>query len=131
MSLESDLMRFTGVAGYYRPQPIAKPELLLTEGTWFLAEKADAFWLMEKIAELQEHPKLKKLLDVDELQYWRIEVDEDNSAILSINVIEGKLVFREFIKHTTLPLKSLVLCFDPQVLIHPLGYAQVCSLPSE
>lgn len=63
----TDLHQFWGTSQYYQVSPLF-PALLLTDGTRYLAEKGECYWLFEKIASLQEQPAIKN--NVDCLMTW-------------------------------------------------------------
>ena len=131
MSLEFDLRQFTGTTGYFRPQPRLFPRFVLTDGARYLAEKAEAFWLMNAIASLQLHPKIRNHPKLKELQFWRLEVAEDKSAMLSVEWDKDEVVYSQKIEYTSFPLKSLLLYVAPAGLEMSEGFVQVCYLPSE
>lgn len=131
MSLEMELRQFTGTTGYFRPQPKLFPRFVLTDGARYLAENAEAFWLMDAIASLQVHPKISEHPRLNELQFWRLKVADDKSAVLSVEWDKDEVVHTQSIEYTTFPLKSLLLYVAPSMLNFPEGFAQVCYLPSE
>lgn len=133
MSLEFDLMQFTGTTGYFRPQPLLFPQFLLTDGARYVAEKGEAFWLFDAIASLQQHPKIRMSPGLNELQFWRLKVEEDNSAVLSVEWDLDEIVYSQKIEYTDFPLKSLLLYAMPTVLKleGKDRVVTVCYLPSE
>ncbi|MCC0178050.1 hypothetical protein I4641_13780 [Waterburya agarophytonicola K14] len=133
MSLEEDLRQFMGTTGYFRPQPLLFPKFLLTDGARYVAEKAEAFWLFDAIASLQLHPKIKNHRELKDLQFWRLEVAENKSAMLSVEWDEDRVVYTQGIGHTTFPLKSLLLYVAPTVIEVEKKdrIVKVCYLPSE
>jgi len=133
VSLKFDLRQFTGTTGYFRPQPLLFPCFLLTDGTRYLAEKAEAFWLFDAIASLQAHPKVKGHEKLNELQFWRLEVAEDESAVLSVEWDKEQVVYSQAIEYTDFPLKSLLLYVAPSIvkLKRENRAVKVCYLPSE
>jgi hypothetical protein len=72
---EADLFGFIGTESYHRHVG----NVLLTDGTLYLAQKAGAFWLMDIIASVQGGG-LKLSMRAEGLQFWTITVHEDNSA---------------------------------------------------
>ena len=133
MSLEFDLRQFTGTTGYFRPQPRLFPRFVLTDGARYLAEKAEAFWLFDAIASLQLYPKIRNHLKLRELQFWRLEVAEDKSAVLSVEWDKDLVVYSQALEYTDFPLKSLLLYVAPTVIAVDSGdlMVKVCYLPSE
>jgi len=98
-----------------------------------LAEKAEAFWLFDAIASLQAHPKVKGHEKLNELQFWRLEVAEDESAVLSVEWDKEQVVYSQAIEYTDFPLKSLLLYVAPSIvkLKRENRAVKVCYLPSE
>ena len=133
MITEFDLKGFTGTTGYFRPQPLLFPHFLLTDGTRYVAEKGEAFWLFDAIASLQMLPKIKKHPKLNELQFWRLEKAEDESAVLSVEWDKDEVVHTYALEYTSFPLKSLLLYVAPS-MIRVDGedrVVKVCYLPSE
>lgn len=69
------------------------PRVIYTPGVKFLAEKGEAFWLIDVIA-CYLTPKIieKAALDdprVRSLHFWRLEVADDNSAVVTARVDSG------------------------------------------
>ena len=56
--LTQELPQFTGTESYHRFSPLFR-NILLTDGTDYLAKNAGCYWLMDIIASVQHSPKLK------------------------------------------------------------------------
>lgn len=74
--LAAQLRQFTGGGGFYR-HPL-NPEVIYTEGVRFLAEQAEAFWLIDTIASYFGSPLMRRAITEDprlaDLQFWTLTV---------------------------------------------------------
>lgn len=81
---QSDLAQFTGDLDRY--QHGMNRMVVYTPGVQFLAERANAYWLIDAIASYFGSDKMKKAMLVDErlqwLQFWRLDVQENRTATL-------------------------------------------------
>ncbi len=109
------LAHFTGTARYYR---IGRRHLL-TDGTKYLAEEAECFWMMDAIAS-----------HVSEIgtQDWFVQVKvqvHDSQATMIYDDGNGNELARQEIPYTDFPMEavSLYACWD--------GEYWVIMLPSE
>lgn len=102
-NLISELSQFIGTEKYYRITRIH----LLTDGTKYLAEKAQSFWLMDAIAS-----HLPKYFH-DTFCVANLTVD-NSSAVLKIDDGNGNVYASQQIEYTDFPLKEIKLycCFD-------------------
>ena len=85
MLTTSELRNFTGTETYHRFSPLF-PRVIASDGGIHVARhggQGGAFWLLEAIAsyqpELQRHPD-ERLKD---MQFWKLVVNADKSAILT------------------------------------------------
>ena len=111
----NQLNQFTGTAKYYR---ISRRHLL-TEGTKYLAEEAECFWMMDAIA--------SHLVEIGTAD-WFVVVKTSIKLTKAVMVYEdgtGNELARQEIPYTDLPLAqiSLYACWD--------GEHWVIMLPSE
>lgn len=126
--LLAELAHFTGDCERYRHS--LNRSLIYTPGVRHLAEKAGAYWLIDAIAshvgaaafrqEAQRDPR------VQELHFWRLEVAEDNSAVLSARADSGERPFLlQRVPFTDFPIDQIDLwvAFD--------GRHYTLYLPSE
>lgn len=107
MLKHEDLARFTGTETYYRLGPLF-PQVVLTDGTRFVAEEGGAWWLMEAIASYQS-PALwaadRRLFD---LQFWHLIVHADSSATLTCVADSGEQpAVTQQIPYTDFPLPEI------------------------
>ena len=112
---QSKLACFTGTERYYR---ISRRHLL-TDGTKYLAEHAECFWMMDAIAS-----HLSEIGTID----WFVQVKvivQDSRAKMIYDDGNGKEHARQDIPYTDFPLNMITLyaCWD--------GEHWVIMLPSE
>ena len=111
----AQLSHFTGTEKYYR---ISRKHLL-TDGTKYLAEAAECFWMMDAIAS-----HLYEIGTADWFVLVRVEVTEGR-AVMIYEDGNGREHARQEIPYTDFPLNSITLfaCWD--------GEHWVIMLPSE
>jgi hypothetical protein len=114
-ALESNLAQFIGTTAYYR---ISKRHLL-TDGTKYLAEQAECFWIMDAIAS-----HLCEIGTEDWFVLVKLEL-EGASAVMIYEDGNGHEHARQEIPYTDFPMQtvSLYACWD--------GEHWVIMLPSE
>lgn len=125
---ESDLAQFTGSERWFRHSLC--PNVLYTEGVQFLAERAGAYWLIDKIATLQGRPKIgAEDFQVWKLKLWNTDGPKDHDATLTCT--DGDkgggpvLLHNELITFTDFPLKEIELWVESD------GQHHTILLPSE
>lgn len=120
--------QFTGTAGYY---PTINPHFLITDGTKFLAENADAFWLLDEIALAQMLPIIKKDDRLQEMQFWTLKATGSNSGKLICERDTDDVAYTKDIEFTDFPFTAL----EPRIWVAPTearnGRVMVGYLPSE
>jgi hypothetical protein len=105
-TLETELAHFTGTESYTNLRyPWLRKRFLLTDGVQYLAEKAQAYWLMDAIASHQTNPKVA----AEDFQSWKLEVNEKHAAVLTCTDGNEKQLVRQEIPYTTFPLNSITL----------------------
>jgi hypothetical protein len=112
---QADLAQFTGSERWYRHSLMRT--ITYTEGVQFLAEKAGAYWLVDKIATLQLEPKIKR----EEFQAWKLTVAENRGKLLCEDG-NGNAVYREEIEFTDFPLDEIMLWYTNSVIMLPSEY---------
>lgn len=112
---KDDLAGFIGTEHYY-PHSLLR-HILYTDGVQFLAEKAGAYWLIDKIATLQLEPKIK----AEEFQLWKLVV-KDDAGILTCDDGDGRIVHKEEIGFTDFPLDEISIFFADNVIHLPSEY---------
>ncbi|MBE9012779.1 hypothetical protein IQ250_21495 [Pseudanabaenaceae cyanobacterium LEGE 13415] len=106
------LAQFTGTINYYRSNRFIK-QFFHTDGVQALAEKAQAFWLIDAICSHQSkalsHQKDGHLLR--EFQLWKLIVQPDRTARLECYTDSDveKTSIRQNIPFTDFPLSEITL----------------------
>lgn len=110
MLIENELSQFTGTENWYRHLS----GYLFTDGVLYVAKEGGAFWLVDKILFTA-----KTKNNLQEFGAWRLEVNEDESAVLVCEDGNYNELYREKIDWTDFPLKRIDLWFENGVLILP------------
>jgi hypothetical protein len=100
-NLESDLKQFTGTDEYHR-WSVLFPNILLTDGAKYLAEKAGAYWLMDLIGSWQQN------ITGTDFQVWRLTKTGDKAVVVCDNG-NGYILARQHISYTDFPLDEVNL----------------------
>lgn len=113
--LLDNLRQFNGTSQYYR----INSKILLTDGTFYLAEQTGAFWLMTLFA--------SHLVERKPDEWFAVLKLTVNGAAASVRIEDGNntLIATQEIEYTDFPLPSITLygCSD--------GEQWVLMLPSE
>ena len=111
-----NLKQFTGTEHHYLHQLSG---FKYTDGVQYLAEKAEAYWLIDKILLTMKHEAKLQLQDYQEFTSWRLLVNEDRTATLTAEDGNNHKIYSEKIDYTDFPLKEISLWFENGVLILP------------
>jgi len=118
--LESGLDNFTGSETWYQ-HGIAR-YITYSDGIKYLADKAGAHWLIDKIATLQIVPRIKR----EEFQVWRLKVGDKKTAMLTCtdggNGGPEIEIHRETIEFTDFPLDEITIWFTGNTILLPSEY---------
>lgn len=115
---EADLAQFTGTTNYYQHSL----GIQYTDGVQYLAENGQAYWLIDAIAAWQFDRRVKRDPMLQEIQFWKLTVNEDRSALLVCERDEGDVAVSQSIPFTDFPLKRITLYFQNGVLMLPSEY---------
>jgi len=85
-----------------------------TDGIRFIAQKAEAYWLLVHILSNQKIPDLKG----QEFQVWRMKV-ADSSAVITVEDGDKNILKKFDIPFTDFPLNELTLWVEGNVLLLP------------
>ena len=88
-----------------------------TDGVRYLAQKAEAYWLIEAIFSWQYEKVIKNNYYLQNFQIWKLEVKEDSSAILSCYGDVEKPIASQNIAYTDFPLKEITLYLSNKILM--------------
>jgi len=122
--LKADLAGFSGTEGYTK----YFGGLMLTDGVRYLAENAGCFWLLDIIASYQS--KCRKDADLREMQFWKLTVNADDSAVVTCEDGNGKVKITQKMEYTDFPLDEVKIWVElgSVDLVNP---AYVAMLPGE
>jgi hypothetical protein len=117
--LAAQLSQFTGTISYYR----LTSNIVLTDGTRYLADKAGAYWLMSAIASY-----LPALTDQEDFVLAKLRVTRSSnttSGLLTLDDGNDHILAKQFIEYTDFVLDKIKLyaCWT--------GDFWVIMLPSE
>jgi len=104
--LINGLAQFSGDLDRYRS---INPRVIYTPGVKYLADRAEAHWLIDAIASYflggkQVFPDSR----LETLQFWRLEVREGDSAILTARADSGVEPYvTQQIEYTDFPLETI------------------------
>ena len=93
-----------------------------TDGVKYLADRAGAYWLLDAIASWQEHPLVKEDQMLRSIQFWKLIVNDDQSASLLCERDEGDFVVGQSISFTDFPLKQITLYVQQGTILLPSEY---------
>jgi len=113
-----NLSHFTGTENYYRHSV----GILYTDGVQYLAKEAGAYWLIDAIASWQLDPKVNQDPMLQEIQFWKLEVKPDHTAVLSCERDTDDVAVTQDIPFTDFPLESIRLYLNNKVLMLPSEY---------
>ena len=124
---ENDLRYFTGDLTRFRHA--LNRSVIYTPGVQHVAEKGDAYWLIDAIASYLTARYLKPIIAEDSrvaaIQFWELTVTKDNSAVLEARADAGGQPFvRQEIEFTDFPLGSIRIWagFDGRLRTHHLSW---------
>jgi hypothetical protein len=98
---EANLALFTGTQQYYR----LTPNVVLTDGTRYLADAAGAYWLMDAIASYLPQFTGREDFIVAKL----VRSTSNCSAQLTLNDGNGRVLDQQHIEYTDFPITSIQL----------------------
>lgn len=98
---KSDLAPFTG-SQLFLPHGLSR-NYIFTEGARFLAERAGAYWLLDKIA--LQSPAIHR----EDFQIWKLTVREDRTATLTAEGGDQTVLKIEELTYTDFPLPEITL----------------------
>ncbi|OIN57169.1 hypothetical protein BLX24_21615 [Arsenicibacter rosenii] len=110
--LTKELRRFTGTVTWFRH--ILFPKYLYTEGVRFLAEEAEAYWLIEMIFAFQTKPVIR---NAGYFQAWDLIVHDNKTATLTCENGNCDLVFTHHLTFTDFPLPKVKMFFIHDTLL--------------
>jgi hypothetical protein len=113
----ADLRQFTGSEHWYRH--CINRAVLFTDGAKYVADTAEAYWLLDEIALIQPY---EKSVAGEGFQVWKLQVNPDQSAVLTCEDGNGHAVFSKRIEYTDFPLEKITLYFTNNTILLPSEY---------
>ena len=114
-ALKDELDSFRGTTRYYEHFT----GLRYTDGVRHLADRADAYWLVDAIMSWQLECKVRRV----PFQFWRLRVNEDKTAVLEMVEDTGlPVIARQTFRWTDFPVGEIKLYFQNGVLFLPSEY---------
>jgi hypothetical protein len=89
------------------------------DGAKYVADQAWAYWLFDEIAIIQPHDAG---VAVEEFQVWKLAVNADQSAVLTCDDGNGRVVFTKRLEYTDFPLDGVTLYFTNNTNLLPSEY---------
>jgi len=114
---KADLAQFTGSEQWYRHG--INGRVLFTDGAKFVADQADAYWLIDEIAIIQPH---NKRVAAEEFQVWKLAVKPDHSGVLTCEDGNDNVVYTKEIEYTDFPPEGITLWFTNNTILLPSEY---------
>ena len=106
-----DLYQFIGTENYYK-HPFTPT--VFTDGMKFLADNADCYWLIDRIAFLQLEDG--EICNCD-FQVWEMQaIPDTHSAVLTCTDGNNDVLFKETIDYTDFPIANIKLYYQNNVL---------------
>ena len=113
--IKTELAFFTGSEKFYK----AYPNLIITDGVKFLAERAEAFWLIDLVFSYQTIAKVKK----EPFQVYELTVDlNTKSSKMVCTDGNENILYTQNIPFTTFPLESIKLYYTDGTILLPSEY---------
>ena len=119
--IEQGLAQFSGTEEYHKFSPLSR--LVATDGVKWLAESAEAYWLLDAIASYQQ--KCSKDVMLREFQVWTLtrrfrDSAHGSEATLKCERDTGdKKPIRQEIEYTDFPLDEVKLYVENGVVMLP------------
>lgn len=110
--LLATLPQFTGTTQYYK-YPFFSITVFLTEGAYYLVKEAECHWLIDAILSHQINPEISNHPELQSLQFWKLNVRDDDSASLWCEWDKDQIVETQEIAYTDFPLDTFTLYCSP------------------
>ena len=114
-NLKHELKQFTGSESYYK-NPLFRG-YVYTEGVKYLAEQANAYWLIDYILSNQLELKLRS----QPFQVWKMVVQDDSAAVTVEDGNDNEIISFT-IGYTDFSLEEITLWLVDKTLLLPSEY---------
>ncbi|MEM6868759.1 MAG: DUF6876 family protein [Cyanobacteria bacterium P01_C01_bin.121] len=101
--LQAELAHFTGTETIYRYRCGQRVLAYYTDGVKYLADNAEAYWLLTEIVSVQSQPSFSS----EPFQVWHLTVTEEQSATLVCEDGNDNVVATKDIPFTDFPLRKI------------------------
>lgn len=115
---EASLVQFIGSETFYQHSF----GIRYTEGVKYMADHGGAYWLIDAIASWQSDPQVCNDQMLQEIQFWKLTVNEDRSATLTCERDEGDIAITQEIPFTDFPLREIRLYCQQGIVLLPSEY---------
>lgn len=116
-NLQTELAYFTGTENWHRFNPLMR-NVLATDGVMHLAEKGEAFWLLDIIGSLKLVPKCANAPFITCI----LKKKDDGSATFTATNGNKTTLYTQEISYTDFPLDEITLYFIDNVILLPSEY---------
>ena len=99
-----ELRNFTCTENYYS-SPYYK--FVYTDGVKYVAQNGSCHWLLSLISLNQSENKIRQNKYLQEIQFWTLTVDKDQSGKLVCEQDEGITILEKIIHYTEFPLPEI------------------------
>jgi hypothetical protein len=114
---KQELAQFTGTDQWYRNG--INHKVRFTEGAKYVADRAEAYWLLDEIALIQPYDKR---VSAEPFQVWKLTVNPDASGQLVCQDGNGNVVYSDAISLTDFPGEGITLWFIDNTILLPSEY---------
>lgn len=101
---KNDLEGFTGTSNYY---PHWTGKVVFTDGVKYLADKAEAYWLIDAIASYQNDEKITGDNMLRDMQFWKLIVNGSKGLLTCVQDKGYKPAITQNIEFTDFPLDEV------------------------
>ena len=114
---KKELAQFTGTERWYRHGINRK--VCFTEGAKYVADRAEAYWLLDEIALIQP---FDKRVSAEVFQIWKLTVNADRSGQLVCEDGNNNVVYTKAISLIDFPGEGITLWFTANTILLPSEY---------
>lgn len=119
-TLQLDLRQFTGTTQWHQWSRLTT--MTCTDGAKYLAEEAEAYWLLDAIASYQNAPAVQDSQRLQEMQIWQLTVDNQSGRLTCAEDSDVEPVVVQDIPYTNFPLQEIKLYVCGNVVLLPSEY---------
>jgi len=126
--IELSLSGFIGTEAYHRFNALC-PKVVLTDGAKYLADQAEAYWLMDIIGSVYTAHQNRKQFWEDGFSIWTLSVDGSHAVVKATDGNDN-LIYSQDIPFTNFPLPEFTLYVELGETMKA-GLVMVIMLPRE